>query len=160
MHIRIAQENECAQIEGVFQNAFGPFRPHYNQSSYDHTVVDQTEILRRMREGVTWVAMEDGKVHGTVSIAFKKDWLYITGMAVNTTLQGKKIGYRLLVAIEDYARKNGHQQMWLGTTRFLPRAIALYKAFGFKYIEGGDFVWYGTNGIRFEKVLTSMAAAN
>ena len=153
MHIKIANENECAQIEAVFQNAFSPFLPQYTPSSYAHTVVDQTEILRRMREGITWVAVEDNEVHGTVSIAFKKDWLYITGMAVNTKRQGRKIGYKLLVTIEDYARKNGHKQLWLGTIRFLPRAIALYEAFGFTYIEGADFLWHGSKGIRYEKIL-------
>ena len=153
MHIRIANTNECAQIEAIFQNAFSPFRDYYTQASYEYTVVDQKEILRRMKEGVTWVAVEDDKIHGTVSIAFKEDWLYITGMAVNTKLQGKKIGYKLLLTLEDYAHKNKHKKMWLGTTRFLPRAIALYEAFGFKYIEGSDYLWHGSTAIRFEKIL-------
>lgn len=153
MQIRTAKTTECAQIETVFKNAFGPFKEYYTQASYAHTVVGQTEILRRVKEGVTWVAVEDGEVHGTVSVTFKKDWLYVTGMAVNTKLHGKKIGYKLLLALENYARENGHKKMWLGTTSFLPRAIALYEKFGFKYIEGADFIWHGSKGIRYEKIL-------
>ena len=131
MQIKIARTSDCTQIEAVFKNAFSPFRSHYTQASYTHTVVGQSEILRRMQEGVTWVAVEDDKIHGTVSIAFQEDWLYITGMAVNTQLQDKKIGYNLLLTLENYARKNGHNQMWLGTIKCLSRAIALYEAFGF-----------------------------
>lgn len=153
MVIRRATPQDCVAIHQVMQNSFSPFKHFYTTDSYANTVVGQDEILRRMQEGVTWVAEVDAQVLGTVSIAFQKDWLYVTGMAVDPRAQGKKMGYHLLKTIEEYALNNGHKQLYLGTTKFLNRAVSLYTRIGYSPQEKHEREWYGITTIWFEKIL-------
>ncbi|HFA49644.1 MAG TPA: GNAT family N-acetyltransferase [Bacteroidetes bacterium] len=153
MEIRPAKPAERKKIEALMQAAFGPFEHRYTKLAYANTVVGPQEILRRMTEGVTWVAVEGEEVVGTVSVAFEDDWLYVTGMAVAPAAQGKKIGYRMLEVMEKYALENGHRNIYLLTTKFLHRAQALYRGFGFRQIENFDLNWHGVYPLRFEKIL-------
>ena len=157
MEIRQATPADCPAIEKVMQNAFGPFKQHYTPLAYANTVVNQEELLKRMTKGITWVAIDDEQILGTVSVAFHKEWLYITGMAVDPKAQGKKMGYQLMAHLEDYARNNGHAQLYLGTVPYLLRAVALYKNMGYYPREIHKKKWCGIDTIWFEKTIKTLA---
>ncbi len=153
MTIRLATPADSPDIAKVFQDAFTPFQHQYTPDAFANTAVGEGVIRQRMEEGKTWIAVEDGEVLGTVTFATFWEGLYVTGMAVSPKAQGKKLGNVLMSALLDYARENGEKRVYLYTTTFLHRAIALYEKLGFTRYGNPADEFLGTQLIQFEKFL-------
>lgn len=153
MKIRLANQQDSAAIHQVFRAAFTPFQAHYTTDSFASTVVGEAVIQQRMEQGRTWVAEEGGQLLGTVSVAEYWEGFYVTGMAVSPHAQGKKLAYRLMRTLENYAIGQGAERMFLYTTPFLQRAVSLYEKLGFTRYGNPADEWMGTNLIQFEKAM-------
>ncbi|MBS1786844.1 MAG: GNAT family N-acetyltransferase [Acidobacteria bacterium] len=135
--IRMADAADAATIALVLHQSFAEFEALYSPEAFAATISSPGKILDRLSEGPVWVAELDGAIVGTVSAVAKASSLYIRGMAVDPTAQGRKVGYELLRCVEKFARQHKFQGMFLSTTPFLTRAIALYERFGFSRGDEG-----------------------
>ncbi len=129
--VRGAIHGDAAAIAGVLSAAFLEYRPRYTPGGYAATTPDAHGILARWNEGPVWVAMHHESVVGTVGAVVTASGLYVRSMAVHPDSVGRGIARALLDTLERYAIEQGCARMYLSTTPFLDRAIALYERFGF-----------------------------
>jgi GNAT superfamily N-acetyltransferase len=151
--IRRAEVDDADAIAGVLHDAFIEYRSLYAPERYAGTVVSPEEVRGRLGEGPTWVALVDGAIIGTVGAVKRVEGLYIRGMGIVPRARGLRIGEQMLNEVEAYARENGVNRMFLGTTPFLHRAIRLYERFGFRFCETKANDSIGTPLLTMEKRL-------
>jgi len=92
--------------------------------------------------GLFLVVLDDGKVVGTGALRrleegvaeLKRIWLL-------EAYHGRKIGYRVVSMLLDFARRQGYQLVRLSTSHQQLRAINFYKRVGFYEIPAGDDEW-------------------
>jgi ribosomal protein S18 acetylase RimI-like enzyme len=141
--VRLAQPSDSAAIASTLHAAFSGFEASYTALAFAATAPTPEEVAGRFAEGPIWVATQDHRVLGTVSVVPQGRDLYIRSMAVHPTARGQGIASRLLLAIEDFAMAEGYGRLVLTTTPFLAAAIALYERAGFRLTgEHGDL--FGT----------------
>lgn len=128
--IRRATEQDAPRIATIIASAFEPYRALYTPDAYAATVIDADTIAARLGEGPTWVAL-DHDIVATAAAKPTEHGLYIRSMA--SLVRG--CGPHLLAAIERHARDHAIDTLYLSSTPFLDRAIALYERWGF--LRGG-----------------------
>jgi GNAT superfamily N-acetyltransferase len=153
IHIRRAGHNDAATIANILHDSFAEYQASYTAEAFAATTPTSDQIRKRISEGPVWVALLDGEIVGTVGAVARSSGLYIRGMGVLPRARGHRIGELLLKEIEDYARDEGHNRLYLSTTPFLDRAIRLYEQFGFRRIEEGPHDLFGTPLLTMEKWL-------
>jgi ribosomal protein S18 acetylase RimI-like enzyme len=144
IQVRRAVRTDASQIASVLYESFLEFKPNYTPEAFAATILYTETIRDRMREGTTWVALQNGLVVGTVSAVAQKDALYVRSMAVSPQARGHGIGTLLLKQVENFAREEGFTVLTLSTTPFLLRAIRLYERFGFYRSNEGPHILKGT----------------
>lgn len=144
VQIRMASPADAALIASVLRESFVEYEALYTPEGFAATAAASDEVLRRMTEGPSWVALLEGPVVGTVSAITREEDLYIRGMAVLPAVRGRGVGKLLLEQIETYARAQSRKRLILSTTPFLQHAIRLYEHFGFRRSEEGPRELFGT----------------
>jgi N-acetylglutamate synthase-like GNAT family acetyltransferase len=154
VQIRFATLADAQAISTILRQAFVEFEPLYTPGGFAATTPTAEQIEARWDEGPVWIALLDGKIVGTVSAVPKGDSLYIRSMAVLPEARGHHVGERLLDQAESYAHEHGLVRLFLSTTPFLDRAIALYEKYGFQRKSSGPQDLFGTPIFSMEKFLT------
>jgi ribosomal protein S18 acetylase RimI-like enzyme len=134
--------------------AFTGFEASYTALAFAATTPTPEEIAGRFAEGPTWVAVQDDRVLGTVSVVPQGRGLYLRSMAVHPTARGQGIASRLLLAVEEFAMSEGYGRLVLTTTPFLAAAIQLYERAGFR-LTGEHADLFGTPLLWMAKDLPS-----
>lgn len=153
LKLRIAEPDDAEVIASVLAMSFSDYESFYTPQAYAATVPTVGEIKRRFGEGAIWIALNNERIVGTVSVVTRKDSLYIRSMAILPEARGNQIGERLLEEVKDYAAAHDYRKLFLNTTPFLKRAIRLYEKFGFVRCGSDDL--YGTPLLTMEKSLES-----
>lgn len=153
--IRRATPDDASQIASLLRSSFAEYEVLYTTEAFSATVSSPELICERMREGPVWVAVQSGRVVGTVSAVRKATALYIRGMAVAPVARGRKIGRELLQRAEEFATGEGLKRLFLSTTPFLSGAIRLYEREGFFRTEEGPHELFGTPLFTMVKILGS-----
>jgi len=153
VEIRLARETDAAAVSDVLREAFAEYEPLYTDEGFSATTPDAELVLQRMAQGPVWVAAQDNAVIGTVSAVAQGDSLYIRSMGIVPRARGLRIGTLLLEGVEGWARASGHRRLFLSTTPFLARAIALYERHGFARVDQGPYELFGTPLFTMEKKL-------
>lgn len=157
LKIRLAEPRDAAEISRLLYEAFVQYRERYTAAGFSATAISEAEIQVRMGEGPVWVSEYMDEIVGTVSIIGSGRSLYIRGMAVRPAARGQRIGESLLTTIEQFAKSEGFERLYLSTTPFLDRAIRLYERFGFRRVTDSDSDLHGTPLFTMEKTLLSEA---
>ena len=135
--IRPAQRDDIEAIAFVLQQAFIAYEPLYPPAAFAATTPNSEQIRERWQEGPVWVAVENGKIGGTVAAVLKDSGLYIRSMAVLPASRGRGIGQALLQVTEGFAIDHHQSRLFLSTTPYLKDAIRLYEHFGFQINNEG-----------------------
>lgn len=86
--------------------------------------------------GGFWVAVENGKVLGTVAIReIGKDTAKLNRMFVLTQYHGKGVGPALLQYAIEFAKQQGFKEIILNTHHLMHRAHRFYEKNGFKRVS-------------------------
>ena len=144
VRLRLANSGDAPAIASLLYRSFLEYEPLYTSKGFAATVTSAHIVQSRLNEGPVWIAVENDKIVGTVSVVLKDDWLYIRGMAVDPAARGHQIGWRLLDCAEEFAKKGKCIGLFLSTTPFLSRAINLYENYGFSRSEDGPDNLFGT----------------
>ena len=151
IEIRRATPEDAPAISAVLAEAFAEFEERYTKEAYAATVVRPAEARQRMGEGPVWVALLDGAVVATVAAVLEDGGCLVRGMAAVPAARGRGVGRRLLDEIEAFARDEGVERLYLGTTPYLDRAIRLYQGQGFRRAATGPDDFHGTPLFIMEK---------
>lgn len=145
VQIRRATAQDALSIASVLRQAFAEHEPWYTKEAYAATTPGADEVLARMNQGPTWIALHHDQIVGTASVVSKPEGIYVRGMAVLPSARGLGIGYLLLTEIQRFAEEHCSKRLFLSTTPFLNRAIRLYEAFGFERTNEGPHDLFGTH---------------
>lgn len=151
--IRLATAADAPKIEAVLAQSFEEYRTQFTSAAFEVTAPPAETILKRMKEGPVWVAVQRGDVVGTISAVPKGRSLLLRDMAVPPAERGKAIGRLLLVYVARYAFRNRFRRMSLSTTPFFTRAIREYEQFGFQRSHEGPHEVHGTPVYTMTKTL-------
>jgi GNAT superfamily N-acetyltransferase len=154
VRIRMAAPDDAPGIASVLSESFAEYKSLYTADAFAATTPTTAQVLERMRQGPTWVALGDGVIVGTVSAIAREGGLYVRGMALLPAARGQRVGELLLKRIEEFALAQGLRRLFLSTTPFLTRAIRLYDSYGFRRSVEGPHDLFGTPLFTMEKRLS------
>jgi putative acetyltransferase len=144
VRIREASKADAETIASLLKAAFEEFEPLYTPGGLRATTPTADEIRLRFVEGPIWVAEQDERIVGTVSVVPKREGLYIRSMAVHPEARGGGIAGLLLKTAERAAEAFACSRLFLSTTPFLDAAIHLYERAGFRRADDGPHDLFGT----------------
>lgn len=153
LEIRLANSEDASSISEVLMQSFIEYKPEYTPDGFAATTPGVEEVKHRLTEGPVWVALLKGTVVGTVSAVARGESLYVRGMAALPSARGHRIGKLLMAGVQDFAEAHECERLFLSTTPFLSRAIALYEGLGFVRTDEGPHDLYGTPLFTMEKML-------
>src|SRR5437588_1512493 len=131
VQIRRALLEDAAAIASVLCESFAEYESSYTPEGFAVTVSTPEQVRDRLKAEPVWVALEGGRIVGTVGATPKGEALYVRSMAVVPASRGRRVGHRLMECIEEFAASQGFRRVFLSTTPFLTRAIQLYERCGF-----------------------------
>ena len=152
MPVEIRETRTDAEVEAagrvtVAANAeFAPTDPDdpFNPS-WARYLAEMADAAARAAQGTLLVAVEDGRVLGTVTLylspglmQWRPDDAMFRLLAVDPAARGRGIGHALFQACLDRARAAGKRRMALHTTEWMATARAMYERAGFKRQPEGD----------------------
>ncbi|HVF47767.1 MAG TPA: GNAT family N-acetyltransferase, partial [Pyrinomonadaceae bacterium] len=108
VELRLAGPGDEETIASLILEAFEPFRAEYTPDAFDYTAVSSERVRERFTEGPTWLAFDGDEPVGTVSGLPEEERFYVRSMAVKPAAQGRRIGQKLLDALEEHARLSGY----------------------------------------------------
>jgi GNAT superfamily N-acetyltransferase len=144
---RTAEEVAAAGRVTVAANAeFAPDDPQGPfAASWAGYLVEMADAAARAAEGTLLVAVEDGRVVGTVtlylgpgSMQWRPGDAMFRLLAVDPAARGRGIGRALFQACLERARAAGKRRMALHTTEWMATARAMYERAGFRREPEGD----------------------
>jgi putative acetyltransferase len=144
IEIRRATRGDASAIAAVLHTAFVEYEHRYTQEAFAAPTPSAELLSERMEEGPVWVALQEEQIVGTVSAVPEEQACYLRSMAILPAARGQRIGTRLLEQVEQCAREQGVDCLYLRTTPFLERAIRLYEHCGFRRSEEGPLTLFGT----------------
>jgi len=153
IEIRLALAEDAQSISSALFQSFVEYKSLYTPEGFAATTPTAEQIHNRLNEGPVWVALLDGVIVGTVSAVARPESVYVRGMAVLPTARGQGIGELLMGRLESFASLRRCKRLFLSTTPFLSRAIALYEQLGFKRTDEGPHDLYGTPLFTMERRL-------
>jgi GNAT superfamily N-acetyltransferase len=153
LEIRLATLEDAPSISEVLLQSFIEYKSKYTPGGFAATTPTVEQIKNRLNEGPVWVALLDGTVVATVAAVLQGESLYVRGMAALPSARGHQIGKLLMDSVQDFAAARECKRLFLSTTPFLNRAIALYERLGFIRTGEGPLDLYGTPLFTMERRL-------
>ena len=157
VELRRAVPTDAETVSRLLAESFAELRAEYTAAAFAATVIGPEEAAHRMTEGPVWICFLDGEAVATGSVVVRGDGLYVRGMAVVPRARGRRVGWRLLEVMEEFARRRRLARMYLSTTPFLDRAIRLYERCGFGRTDEPPHEMLGTPLFTMTKRVASSA---
>jgi len=152
--VRPATDADAREIFRVLLEAFMVIREHYTDEAFAAVTPEPETISHRFAEGPIWVAEQDNKIVGTVSLTTEPEGLYVRSMAVSPGSQKLGIGRMLLDALHAHAAGTGIARIFLFTLPFQSGAMGMYEKHGYRWVRDTTAdEWYGVPGYEMEKRL-------
>ena len=153
LEIRLAIMDDAPSISRVLLQSFIEYKSEYTPDGFAATTPTVEQIKHRLTEGPVWVALLGRTVVATVSAVLQGESLYVRGMAALPSARGHRVGKLLMDSVQDFACARGCKRLFLSTTPFLSRAIALYERLGFVRTAEGPHNLFGTPLFTMERSL-------
>lgn len=126
-NLRRAEATDAADIRDLVNAAYGKWVPLIGRNPLPMDV-DYDEALRRHRFDLL---QRDGKLVGLIETYTGEDCLYLENLCIAPDAQRQGLGQRLLVCVEEIARKEGHIKIRLDTNKLFSGNVELYQRTGF-----------------------------
>ena len=140
--VRPATKQDSEEIFRCLAQSFAPFRRDYTGAAYAHTVLERSELNRRIALHKVYIARDGlGRIAGTACVAVQPSTrAEIMGFAVAPSFQGSGVAQTLLRRVELEAQEYGCRVVTLGTTPVLKRAMRFYHRCGYQQLTSNrDF---------------------
>lgn len=136
--VSIAIENpdqpDVVALLQVADDWYATLYPAESNHLFDVATLQQCDIA-------FFVARDGGELLGFGAVADRGDYAEIKRMYLAPVARGRKLGRRILEALEAHAAQNGQNCLRLETGIHQPEAIGLYRSAGYRDI--GPFGSYG-----------------
>lgn len=132
IQIKNFDESDAVQLSKMIYKTIDQLEKENPEINYQMVRNEDTpdELLKASKEGIMWIAVENNKVVGTISL---QD-IRVRRFFVHPKCQGQGIGKRLMNKVKNYMKDNNIKEIWVGA---LIKAYPIYKKLGFK--EGKTF---------------------
>ena len=125
-------------------DAYSPFIPHEDVSSYLHNQYSQEKLAGLFADAnVTGLVAEvDGALAGYAKLydARAEQRFYLHQLYILPAKQGLGLGHRLMACAEQRAVELGADRIWLGVMVKNARAVAWYKKMAYAVVQTAPFV--------------------
>ena len=151
IEIKKAKKKDAEKISDVLNIQFG--KDDKNSDFYKTYSNTKEKILKDMDLCEYYIAIDEMKIVGVVSLLFRNRTCKIDDLAVKTNFQKKGIGTMLVRFSERLAKDRNCKKIWCTTSKSLA-AVGFYLSLGF---EKSKLVtcWKGRKIITLEKKLSS-----
>ena len=119
--LRRATADDSAGILECLSSAFAPFRESYSERGFVDTILTPETINDRLQEMVVFIAVQRGRIIGTIGCKVNESEGHLRGMAVRPEWQGSSVGTELLALAEQEIYNAGCSTITLDTTEPLKR---------------------------------------
>lgn len=105
---------------------------------YDPYLSKLYEYYDSLPNGQYWILSMDGKVYGGAGIGPFGEYEKIAEVQkyyISIDLQGKGYGRKLYDILENYAKEQGYEKLYIETTDILSKANDIYEHYGFKQLK-------------------------
>lgn len=134
IRIRKAREDDVPKLDAVEQSAAKAFIGS-SVGYVESRSVDPALLLKLAQAGTLWVAADANDQPVGFAACYPLDgFFYLHEVSVSREHQGKRIGRRLMNAIEDYAIDHGYPYIGLVTFRDIRWNGPFYNSLGYKEI--------------------------
>ena len=79
---------------------------------------------------LNWLAYDENKLVGALTANLLWDWIYIDELWIDRIIQNRGFGKALITKVEDYAKENNINGLWLWTQSW--QAEGFYKKLGYE----------------------------
>ena len=134
IRIRKAREDDVPKLDAVEQSAAKAFIGS-SVGYVESRSVEPALLLKLTKAGTLWIAADENDVPVGFAACYPLDgFFYLHEVSVAREHQGKRIGCRLMNAIEDYAIDHGYPYIGLVTFRDIRWNGPFYISLGYKEI--------------------------
>lgn len=160
----LAESDSLVELTNLLHRAYAKLAA----MGLNYTAVDQpVEVTaRRISRGQSFVALCDGRIIGTLTVArpypnSHSTWhrapevVHLNQFAVEPTFQGRGIGSALLARAEAWSQAEGFDELAMDTAEPASHLLAFYGKRGYRFV--GHIQWEGKRyrSVIFSKRLTS-----
>lgn len=134
--VRRAKNEDIPEIMRIVREAFLIYMENGGLPSPPTALFEtESEVLEDLRKKCVLAAEKNGRLSGTLRLAFKDGEAYLSRFAVDPSLHRSGIGKALLDYAAEEALKNGCTEISLHTSLDAKNLVRLYKANGFNVCE-------------------------
>lgn len=127
LQIRPAGPGDVAALRAIAAAAYQKYVARIGRAPAPMTA----DYAQAVRDGQTWVAVDDGEVAGFVVLVPEPGYLLLENVAVQPAAQGRGIGARLLARAEDHSRDLGLAEIRLYTNEAMTENLTYYVRHGY-----------------------------
>lgn len=144
MKIRKARIGDAKEISHLKKKTIDKINKEYSKKQLDVLKKDYSvnNILRNIKKRKMFCLADREGILGIIDLNEDR----IGGLFIRYDLINKGFGKKLLNFIENYAKKNGFNKVWLYST---PYAEEFYQKLGYKIVSRG--IWIN-KGVKFPEV--------
>jgi N-acetylglutamate synthase-like GNAT family acetyltransferase len=147
--VRPAAEADATTLRSIAVAAYQRYVPRIGRAPAPMTA----DYTTAARDGLAWVAVEDGTVTGFVVLIPRPRYLLLENVAVLPAAQGRGTGSRLLALAEDQAHALGLTEIRLYTNQAMTENLDYYRRHG--YAETHRAEQDGFQRVFFHKYLSA-----
>jgi GNAT superfamily N-acetyltransferase len=136
-HIRSASPLDL-EIGQLVEVRAGQVFHSVGMSEIADDVPDREALRRSQRQGLIWVAEEQGEIAGYIVAAVLDGNAHIGQVSVSPAYARQGIGRRLINHVEDWGRSNSRPATTLTTFRDVPWNGPYYKKLGYRELAGSE----------------------
>ncbi len=132
--IRTITTEDAALLKDLIQQAFEQYRDRLDPPSGVFTETVE-HLVQKIEHGGGFIALADQQAVGAVLYEPLEGGIYLGRLAVLPAYRGKGIGRLLVAAVENAAREQGFEHVWLGVRVVLPENRAMFERMGYHVVE-------------------------
>ena len=138
--IRAIRPGDNSYLAKIIRNSLEEFGANHPGTVYYDDSTDHLYELFRHPGSVYFVAEYDQQVAGGAGIfpteGLPEGCVELVKMYLKPEARGQRIGQALISQCLDWAREQGHKQVYLESMPELSKAVSVYEKFGFRYLKG------------------------
>lgn len=126
-----ASEADVGPIYSLYRDLF---QSHIEQIWGWDESWQRENFTKEWEEARTWRIESEKQLSGYLQLRNEADFMYVLSLGVLPAFQGRRIGHRIMVSLQEEAASLG-QSLRLSVFRTNPRALSFYQALGFGITE-------------------------
>ena len=151
--VRTASIEDALNISHVYKIVWDEQRGKFPDELLKDRQPDENEMKKWLCKQTYFVVESNKRIVGVAGCFIEFNNCKIIHMAVLKDYRGIGLGSLLLEKIEEFAKKNNTNKIWLDTSSTLKKSIEFYKKKGFRLVGELKKHFWGEDIVLFEKLI-------